>query len=30
VLVDGEADLLLGPDQVAALSSLPTEPSNQP
>ena len=30
VLVDGEAELLLGPDQVAALSSLTTEPSNQP
>ena len=30
VLVDGEAELLLGPDQVAVLSSLPTAPSNQP
>ena len=30
VLVDGEAELLLGPDQVAALSSLPPVPSHQP
>jgi hypothetical protein len=30
VLVDGEAELLLGPDQVAALSSLPPAPSHQP
>ena len=29
VLADGEAELLLGPDQVAALSSLPAAPSNQ-
>ncbi len=29
-LVDGEADLVLGPDQVAALSSLPQARSNQP
>ena len=30
VLVDGEADLVLGPAQVAALSNLPAAPSNQP
>ena len=29
-LADGEAELLLGPDQVAALSGLPAAPSNQP
>ena len=29
VLADGEAELLLGPDQVAVLSSLPAAPSNQ-